>query len=129
MKYKKIESKLKTNRSRTFLWNKINTTKKVMKIEGFKKFKIKKISENNYQITTPKRFFFLTFIPKSGINLTFINKNDDSSLAWFEIKGEKNCTIIHGNSVRIDADKGKWYKDHSMGAKKHMLDELNEMSK
>ena len=83
MRYKTIESTLKTNKSRAYIWNRINTPKKIMKIEEFKKFKIKKISENNYEVTTPKRFFWLTFIPKSGINLTFIKK-DDSSLAWFE---------------------------------------------
>ncbi|MAG79221.1 hypothetical protein CMI40_02495 [Candidatus Pacearchaeota archaeon] len=129
MKYKTIESRLKTNKSKDYLWSKINTFKKVMKLEGFKKFKIKKISENNYEVTTPKRFFFLTFIPKLGINLTFINKNDDSSLAWFEIKGEKNCILIHGNSVRIDDDNGKWYRENFKSAKKHMLDELKEIEK
>ncbi|MDP7521186.1 MAG: hypothetical protein QF567_03045 [Candidatus Pacearchaeota archaeon] len=129
MKYKTIESRLKTNKSKDYLWNKINTLKKIMKLEGFKKFKIKKISGNNYEVTTPKRFFFLTFIPKLGINLTFINKNDDSSLAWFEIKGEKNCTLIHGNSVRIDDDNGKWYRNNLKSAKKHMLDELKEIAK
>ena len=48
MKYKTIESRLKTNKSKDYLWNKINTLKKIMKLEGFKKFKIKKISGNNY---------------------------------------------------------------------------------
>jgi len=41
MKYKTIESRLKTNKSKDYLWSKINTFKKVMKLEGFKKFKIK----------------------------------------------------------------------------------------
>ncbi len=129
MRYKKIVSKLKTNKSRDYLWKRMNTPEKIMEIESFKKFKIQKISENNYQVTTSKRFFFLTFIPKSGINLTFINLGDDSSFAWFEIIGEKNCTIAHGNSVRVDNDKGKWYKENFNSAKKHMLDELKEIAK
>ena len=129
MKYKTIEEKIKTNKSQDYLWNKINTPRKIMKIEEIEKFKIKKISDNNYAITTPKRFFFLTFIPKLGVTLTFINKNDDSSLAWFEIKGKKNCTIAHGNSVRVDADKGKWYKEHTKGPSIHMLEELRGIAK
>ncbi len=129
MKYKEIVSKLKTNKSKDYLWNKINTPKKMMKIEGFKKFKIKKISENNYKVTTPKRFFFITFIPKSEADLIFFNEGGDSSFAWFEIKGEKNCEILHGNSVRIDQDNGKWYKTYFNSAKKHMLNELKEISK
>ena len=129
MKYKKIESKLKTNKSRDYIWNKINTPKKIMKIEGFNKFKINKISDNNYQITTPKRFFFLTFVPNLAVNLTFINKDDDSSLAWFEIKNDKNCTIVHGNSVRVDDDKGKWYRDNKKSLEQHFLEELNEIAK
>ncbi len=128
MIYKSIESLLKTSKSKDYLWNKINTPKKMMRIEEFKKFKIKKISKNNYEVITPKRFFWLTFIPKSGVNLTFI-KNDDSSLAWFEIRGEKKCTIIHGTSIRVDDDNGKWYKNNFKKLKKHMLEELVEIAK
>lgn len=126
MKYKTIESKLKTKKSRDYLWDKINTPKKIMEIEGFKKSRIKKISENNYEFYTG-RFGFLTFIPKLGINITFINKNDDSSLAWFEIMGEKNCTLIHGNHVRVDKDNGKWLKDNKQKIEKHFLEELREI--
>ena len=128
MKYKEIVSKLKTNKTRGYLWNKINTPSKVMKIEEFKKFKAKKISENNYAITTPKRFFFLTFIPKIGINMAFI-EDDDSSLAWFEIKGNKNCTIIHGTSVRMDVDNGKWFRENKKKMEKHFLEELEVIAK
>ena len=62
-----------------------------------------------------------------GINITFINKNDDSSLAWFEIMGEKNCTLIHGNHVRVDKDNGKWLKDNKQKIEKHFLEELREI--
>lgn len=129
MEYKVIESKLETDKPRDYLWSKIDTPEKIMKIEKFKEFKIKKISENNYEITTPKRFLFLTFIPKSGVNLTFINKNDDSSLAWFEIKGDNECTLVHGNSVRVDLDNGEWHKSHLKSVEKHFLEEIKEIAK
>lgn len=128
MKYREIVSKLKTNKSREYLWNKINNPKKILTIENFKKYKLDKLSENNYKVKTPKRFFFLTFIQQLGVNLTFINKNDDSSLAWFEIKGKKNCTLIHGNSVRVDDDNGMWYKENFKKTKGHMLMELKEIA-
>ena len=129
MRYKKIESKLKTNKSRNYLWNRMNTINKIIKIEGFpKNSKYKKISENNYECQFGKRFTFLTFIPKSGFNMFFVYEKD-MSLAWFEIKGEKNCTIIHGNHVRVDNDKGKWHKDHFKSAQKHFMEELQEIAK
>ncbi|MCF7910515.1 hypothetical protein K9L16_02475 [Candidatus Pacearchaeota archaeon] len=127
-KYKKIEARLKTNKPLDYLWEKINTPKKVLKIEGFDKYHCKKISENNYEIITPKRLFFLTFIPHTGVNLFFINKNDDCSLAWFEIKGEHDCTIIHGNSVRIDND-SKWFKENNKIMKQHFLEELRGIAR
>jgi hypothetical protein len=37
MKYKEFEVRLKTNKSRDYLWNKINTPKKIIKIEHFPK--------------------------------------------------------------------------------------------
>lgn len=129
MKYKEFGVKLKTNKTRDYLWNKINTPKKIIKLEDFpKNSKFKKISENNYEFHAGKWFGFLTFIPKSGVNMAFI-KNNDSSLAWFEIKGNKNCTIAHGTSVRIDLDKGKWYKEHKASANGHMMKELKEWAK
>ncbi len=129
-KYKTIQAKLKTNKSRDYLWNKMNSPKKILEIEHlYNGSKIKKISENNYEVTTKKRYFFLMFFPKSGINIMFINKKDDSSLAWFEIIGEKNCTLIHGNHVRVDDDNGKWYKEHKENARKHFMEEIIELAK
>ena len=129
MKYKEIESKLKTKKSRGYLWNKINTPNKIIKVEQFpKSSKVKKISKNNYELHFGKRFAFLTFIPNSGVNLTFI-ENKDSSLAWFEIKGEKNCEIVHGTSVRMDIDKGKWFKNNEKKIKEHFIEELEVIAK
>ena len=129
MKYKEIEVKLKTNKTKDYLWNKINTPKKLMKLEEFpKNSKIKKISKNDYKFPLGKIFTFLTFIPRDGVNMSFV-KDKDSSLAWFEIKGEKNCTIIHGTSVRMDVDKGKWYREHKARMDGHMMGELKEWAK
>jgi hypothetical protein len=129
MKYKCLKIKLKTNKTREYLWKKINTPKKLMKIENFpKNSKINKISENNYEFYFGKRFIFLTFVPKIGVNMSFI-KNNDSSLTWFEIKGEKNCTIIHGISLRVDNFNGKWYENNKKSLKKHFKEELKEWAK
>ena len=129
MKYKEIVSKLKTNKSQDYLWNKINTPKKIIKIEGFpKSSKTKRISKNNYEFHFGKRFGFLTFVPKSTVNMIFI-EDSDSSLAWFEIKGNKNCEVIHGTSVRTDEDKGKWFKENENKIKKHFIEELKEVAK
>ena len=129
MNYKKIEEKLKTNKTRDYLWGKINTPKKIMKIENFpKNSKFKRISKNNYQGRFGKRFGFITFIPSKSVNITFIEEND-SSLAWFEIEGISNCKIIHGTSVRVDVDKGKWYKENKKKIKKHFIGELKEWAK
>ncbi|MBT4376161.1 hypothetical protein HOD29_02195 [archaeon] len=129
MKYKSFEVKLKTNKTREYLWEKINTPKKLIKLEHFpKNSKFKKISENNYEFYFGKRFAFLTFVPNSGVNMSFI-ENNDSSLAWFEIKGEKNCTIIHGTSVRMDDDDGKWYRKNKKSMGKHFMEELKEWAK
>ena len=129
MKYKEFEVKLKTNKTREYLWKKINSVKKIIKLEEFpKNSKFKKISDNNYELHFEKRFAFLTFIPEKAINMAFI-ENKDSSLAWFEIKGEKNCTITHGTSVRMDVDKGKWYREHKASMNGHMMKELREWTK
>ena len=129
MKYKDFEVKLKTNQTCEELWKKINTPKKLIKLEDFPKgSNVKKISENNYELNFGKRFGFLTFIPYKGVNMTFI-QDKDSSLAWFEIKGKKNCIIVHGTSVRMDVDKGKWYKENKIKMSKHFMEELTEWAK
>jgi len=129
MKYKEIIMKLKTNKTREYLWEKINTPKKLIQIEEFpKNSKIKKISENNYGCYFKERFTFLTFMPKSGVTMSFV-KNMDFSMAWFEIKGNKNCTIIHGTSVRMDRNKGKWYKENKKKVETHFIRELREWAK
>jgi len=58
MKYKKITSTLKTNKSKDYLWNKINTPKKIMDIEGFKKFKVKKYLRIIMKLPPHKDLFF-----------------------------------------------------------------------
>lgn len=129
MKYKEIDVSLKTNKTRDYLWRKINTPKKLFKLEEFKKISgLKRISENNYQFYFGERFAFLTFIPNIGVNMTFLFDND-SSLAWFEIKGDNNCVISHGTSVRVDDDKGKWYKENKKIMKNHFMQELREWAK
>jgi hypothetical protein len=126
MKYKTIQVRLKTDKPRSYLWKKINTPSKIIKIEGFKKTKIKKISENNYEFYFGKRFGFITFVPEKAVNLTFILEKD-SSLAWFEIKGKKNCEIIHGTAIRVDLDP-KWYKDNKKRLEEHFLEELKQIA-
>ncbi len=129
MKYKEFEVKLKTNKTREYLWKKINTPKKLIKLEEFpENSKFKKISEHNYEFHFGKEFAFLTFIPNEGVNMAFI-ENKDSSIAWFEIKGENNCTIIHGTSVRMDLDKGQWYKENKKRMEEHFIEELKEWAK
>lgn len=129
MKYKEISVSLKTNKSSNYLWGKINTPKRLFKLEEFRKVSgLKRISENNYQFYFNKRFAFLTFIPEIGVNMTFI-LDDDSSLAWFEIKGKNNCVISHGTSVRVDDDNGKWYKKNKKIISNHFMKELKEWSK
>lgn len=129
MKYKEFEVTLKTNKTREYLWKKINTPKKLIKLEEFRKVSnLKKMSENNYQFYFGKRFAFLTFIPEKGVTMNFIEDND-SSLAWFEIKGEQNCIITHGTSVRVDLDNSKWYNKHKPSMNGHMMEELREWAK
>ena len=129
MKYTIVESKLKTNKSREYLWNNMNTPEKIIKVEKYKKCKIKKISDNNYEIICDYGIVLLNFIPKKGVNEIFVGKKN-YPLTWFEIKGEKNCTIVHGEYKRIDSGMSKAnLKKEIEWLKKHFLEELNEIAK
>ena len=130
MKYIVVEVKLKTNKSRDYLWNKINSPKKIIRIEDFdKKSKIRKISDNNYELISKKYRVLLTFIPKKGVNQVFVGKRN-FPMSWFEIKGEKNCTITHGEYKRTDSGMSKSnFKKEIEWVKKHFLEELKEIAK
>ena len=128
MEYAVIESRLKTDKSRDYLWSKMNSPEKIIEIEGFKDTKVKRLSEHNYELYFGKRYGFLTFIPRTGVNLTFFLDND-SSLAWFEIIGEEDCELVHGTAVRTDADDGNWYKEHKARVEQHFLEELSFIAK
>tara|TARA_Y100000310_G_C20466962_1_gene708129 strand:- start:332 stop:724 length:393 start_codon:yes stop_codon:yes gene_type:complete len=129
MRYRVVESKLKTNKSRKYLWSKINNPKKIIGIEGFaKNSTIKKISENNFEVISKKYHVLLTFIPQKAVNLTFIGVKN-YPLTWFEIKGENNCTITHGEYKRMDSGMSKLkLKKEIEWVKKHFLEELKEIS-
>jgi len=129
MKYKKIEAKLKTDKSKDYLWNKMNTPKKIIKIEAFgKNTSIKKISDNNYELKSKEYLAFITFIPKKAVNLMFVYKTY-SLLAWFEIKGEKKCTISHGAYRPVKKLSLKAVKKEAEHVKEHFLEELMFISK
>jgi len=126
MKYQTVESKLKTNKTRAYLWGKINTPEKIIKIEEYKKAKIKKISDNNFEVVCDYGVVLLTFIPNKGVNEIFVGKKN-YPLTWFEIKGEKNCVIVHGERKRITGAKN--LKKEIEWLKKHFLEELMEIAK
>ena len=127
-KYAVVESKLKTDKTRKYLWNKINSPKKMIKIEGWDKDSlIKKISENNYRITSQKEIILLVFIPEKGVDIVCAG-NKNWPLAWFEIKGEKNCEIIHGEYKKVFKNKLRFKRDVEW-LKKHFLKELKEIAK
>ncbi len=130
MKYTIVEAKLKTKKSRDYLWNKINTAKKIIKLEGFgKDSRIRKISDNNFEVKSKKYHVLLTFIPKKGVNQTYVGKRN-YPLTWFEIKGEINCTIVHGEYKRIDSGMSKNnLKKEIDWLKEHFLEELKEIAK
>jgi hypothetical protein len=130
MKYSTIKATLKTNKSKDYLWNKINSPKKIIKIEEFdKKSKIKKISDNNYEIISNKEIILVTFIPKKGVNLVFVEKFN-YPMTWFEIQGKENCTIIHGEHKRMDSGMSKNnLKKQIKWLEKHFLEELNKIAK
>lgn len=129
MKYAIVEAKLKTNKTRSYLWNKINSPKKIIKIEEFKNAKIKKISDNNYVIKAKNYHVLVTFVPKKGVNQVFIGVKN-YPMTWFEIKGERNCTIVHGEYKRTDSGMdAKKFKKELIWVKKHFLAELREIAK
>jgi hypothetical protein len=130
MKYIVVESQLKTNKSREYLWNKINSPKKIIDIEGLhKNSSIKKISENNYEIKSKNELFVFNFISKKAANQIFIG-NKNCPLTWFEIKGEKNCIITHGEYKRSDNGMSRdKFKKEVEWLKKHFLEELREIAK
>jgi len=71
----------------------------------------------------------VNFIPKKGVNQIFIGKRN-YPLTWFEIKGDKNCTIVHGEYKRIDSGMCKNnLKKEIEWLKKHFLKELEEIAK
>jgi len=128
MKYKTVESKLKTNKTRAYLWNKINTPEKIIKIEKYKKAKVKKVSDNNYEVICDYGIVLLTFIPNKGVNEIFVGKKN-YPLTWFEIKGDKNCVIVHGEHKRIDSGmSAKNLKKEIKWVKEHFLEELREIA-
>jgi len=125
MKYKKVEVKLKTNKSRDYLWNKINSPKKLVKIEGFNTdYSPKKVCDYTYEVKYGKDVVLLTFIPKKAIHLIFVGKRN-YPLTWFEIRGASNCTIVHGEHKRIDSGMSKNnLKKEIEWVKEHFLEEL-----
>jgi len=130
MKYTIVEAILKTNKSRDYLWNKVNSPKKIIKIEDFdKNSKVQKISDNNYEIISKKEIVLVSFIPKRAVNQIFVGKRN-YPLTWFEIKGEKNCTITHGEYKRTDSGMSKTnLKKEIAWLKNHFLEELKEIAK
>ncbi len=130
MKYMDVEVKLKTNKSRAYLWNKINSPKKMIAIEGFDKLsKVVKISEHNYALDVIKYPLILTFIPNQGVNLYFVGARN-YTMAWFGIIGDKNCTIVHGMHLKTDDWKSKTsLKKKLTSTKKHFLEELEFIAK
>ncbi|MAE12998.1 hypothetical protein CMO92_00395 [Candidatus Woesearchaeota archaeon] len=129
MDYIVVESRLKTDKPRTYIWNKINTPKKIVKIEEFdENAKIKKISENTYELLSEEYHVLLTFIFARGVNQTFINKKN-FPLTWFEIKGEQNCTIIHGEYKRKDPSMSRENLQKEIEeVKRHFMRELEEIA-
>lgn len=128
-KYEIIESSLKTDKTRDYLWNRINTPNKIIKVEGFEKdAKVTKISKNNYEIKDSKYRAIVTFIPKESVNLIFVGYQ--FPVAWFDIKGENNCTISHGEYKNINP---RWKKANLKKEidwlKEHFLEELQEIAK
>jgi hypothetical protein len=130
MRYTIVEEKLKTSKSKDYLWNKINSPQKIIKIENFDKHsKVKKISTHNYEIISKKSIILVSFVPKRAVNQTFVGKRN-YPLTWFEIKGEKNCTIIHGEYKRMDSGMSKTnLKKEIEWLRKHFLEELNEIAR
>lgn len=125
-----IEARLKTKRSRDYLWSRINSPKKMVKIEDFDRdSKITKISDNNYELISDEYEAILTFIPKKAVNITFFRQRN-CPLAWFEIKGERDCIITHGAYKRIDSGKGKAaLKKEFSRMKEHFLEELEDIAR
>lgn len=77
MKYTVVESKLKTDKTRDYLWNKINSPEKIIRIEEFdKNSKVKKVSDNNYEIISGNHHVLITFIPEKGVNQTFVGRRN-----------------------------------------------------
>ncbi|MAG08370.1 hypothetical protein CMO89_02770 [Candidatus Woesearchaeota archaeon] len=129
MKYKVVESKLKTNKSRSYLWNNMNSPEKIIKIEGYKNSRIKQVSDNNYEIICDYGVIVLNFIPNRGVNEIFVGKRN-CPLTWFEIKGEKDCTITHGEYKRIDGGMSERNLKREIDwLKNHFLEELREIAK
>ncbi|NQV08559.1 hypothetical protein HQ529_01755 [Candidatus Woesearchaeota archaeon] len=126
MKYVVVESRLKTDKSRSYLWNKINSPKKIIKIENFdKNSKIKKISDNNYEVISKKDVILMSFIPKKGANLVFVGKRN-YPLTWFEIRGK---TIVHGEYKKISGMSKKNFEKEIKWLKRHFMEELMEIAK
>lgn len=130
MKYEMVELKLKTKKSKDYLWSRIDSPKKIIKIEGFgKESKVRKISDNNYEILSKREIILVTFIPKRGVNLIFVGEKK-YPLAWFEIKEERNCIISHGVYKRRDSRvKKSNQKKEIDDIKKHFLEELKQIAK
>lgn len=128
-KFEIVESCFRTDKTKDYLWNKINTPKKIIMIEGFEKdAKVTKISKNNYEIRDNAYRAIVTFVPKESVNLIFIGKQ--FPLAWFDIRGEKNCTISHGEYKNINPRwKSENLKKELAEIKEHFLDELKEIAK
>ncbi|MFC1723347.1 hypothetical protein ACFL0V_04360 [Nanoarchaeota archaeon] len=130
MKYQVIESRLKTNRSADYLWNKMNSPKKIVQLEGFgPDAKITKISTNTHSIQDKKYHVLVNFIPKKAVNMTFVGKMN-FPLAWFEIIGTKNCTITHGEYKWKNKkfNPTSWNKEVKW-IKTHFLEELREIAR
>ena len=129
MTHKVVESRIHTNKSREYLWNKMNTPEKLIEIEEFGlKTTVKKISDNNFELKSKEYHVLATFIPNKGVNQLYLFK-DYSLLTWFEIKGEKNCTIAHGEYMPALNNTPEELQEKERWLKEHFLEELKYIAK
>ncbi len=71
----------------------------------------------------------MTFVPKKGMNQIFIGVKN-YPMTWFEIRGETNCTIVHGEYKRTDSGMSENnFKKEIESLKEHFLEELREIAK
>lgn len=129
MKYELVEVKLNTTKSRSYLWNKINSPTKLIKLEGFNADSaVKRICEHTYKVMYKNDVVLLTFIPQKAVHEIFVGRRN-YPLTWFEIQGDNNCTIVHGEYKRVDSGMSKKnLKKEITRLRKHFLEELTAIA-